>query len=80
MVFNWVKRLFCVFLGFGVTTNFLQFYQKQMVAKWTCFSSILMVCIHCLPPLGLLRTLPSTKCIIKVPGNYAKRGYYKSCP
>ena len=21
MVFNWVKRLFCVFLGFGVTTR-----------------------------------------------------------
>ena len=22
MVFNWFKRLFCVFLGFGVTTPF----------------------------------------------------------
>ena len=25
MVFNWFKRLFCVFLGFGVTTHIIHF-------------------------------------------------------
>ena len=24
MVFNWFKRLFCVFLGFGVMTGFIR--------------------------------------------------------
>ena len=31
MVFNWFKRLFCVFLGFGVTTELLK---KDVEFSW----------------------------------------------